>query len=80
MALVGSMSLLGLLNFVLLQWFCVRLQVSFSRVAVRCERTKWWDREIPVRAEVSFSLLRWVVPLTGWWSEYRFVTNNARGG
>lgn len=74
------MSLLKLLNFVVLQWFCVRLQVSFSHVCRPSERPRWWDREIPANGEVTLSLLRWVVPLTGWWSNYRFFTNNVRGG
>lgn len=67
------MSLLGLLNFVVLQWFCVRLEVSFTRVRRPDERQRWWDREIAVDDDVSFSLLRWIVPLTGWWSSYRWI-------
>jgi hypothetical protein len=67
------MSLLGLLNFVVLQWFCVRLQVSFTHVRRPDQRRRWWDREIAADDVVSFSLLRWVVPLTGWWSSYRWI-------
>ncbi len=67
------MSLLGILNFVLLQWLCVRLQVSFSCVCLPGQRHRWWDREIAVDDKVSFSVLRWVVPLTGWWSPYRWI-------
>lgn len=67
------MSLLRLLNFVVLQWFCVQLQVSFSRVRGPSERPRWWDREIADDDEISFSLIRWVVPLTGWWSSYRWM-------
>jgi hypothetical protein len=67
------MSPLKLLNFVLLQWFCVRAQVSFSRVCPSGVRHRWWDREIAADDRVSFSLLRWVVPLTGWWSPYRWI-------
>lgn len=78
------MSLLGLLNFVVLQWFGVRLQVSFGHACAAGEPRRWWDREIPVRDEVSFSLLRWVWPLTGWkftpWPRYRFITKDVRGG
>jgi hypothetical protein len=72
------MSLLGILNFVVLQWFGVRLQVSFSHVCVVGEPGRWWDREIPAREEIDFALLRWVWPLTGWWSRYRFVGGAAR--
>jgi len=67
------MSLLGLLNFVVLQWFCVRLQVSFTRVRGPSERRRWWDREIAADDAVEFALIRWIVPLTGWWSSYRWV-------
>lgn len=67
------MSLLGLLNFVVLQWFCVRLQVEFSHVASPNERVRWWDREIPASSYVKFSLRRWVMPLTGWRGPYRYL-------
>jgi len=68
------MSLLGLLNFVVLQWFCVRLEVSFTGVCPPGAKHRWWDREIAVGdPNVSFSLLRWIVPLTGWWSSYRRI-------
>ncbi len=77
------MSLLGLLNFVLLQWFGVRLRVTFSHGCMFGDRHKWWDREIPIDDDVDFDLLRWVWPLTGWtftpWPTYRFITNNVRG-
>jgi len=66
-------TLLKLLNFVVLQWLFVRLQVTFSHVALVGEKTRWWDREIAVRDEVRFDLIRWVWPLTGWWTEYRYV-------
>lgn len=68
------MRLLGLLNFVVLQWFFVRLQVSFTAVCMPSQRPRWWDREIAVDDdEVSFTFLCGVVPLTGWWSPYRWV-------
>lgn len=73
------MSLLGILNFAVLQWFGVRLQVTFDHAVVSGERGRWWDREIPVHTKVRFSLLRWVWPLTGWWGQYRFITNNVKG-
>lgn len=67
------MSLLGLLNFVVLQWLCVRLEVSFTCVCPPGVRHRWWDREIAVDDKVAFSLIRWIVPLTGWWSSYRWI-------
>lgn len=74
------MSLLGILNFFVLQWFFVRLAVSFDHVCVAREPGRWWDREIPVSDEIRFSLLRWVWPMTGWFGwNYRFISRNVRG-
>lgn len=50
------MSWLGLLNFLLLQWFFVRLARVVDK---RTGRTAGWR------------VLRWPWPLTGWWSPYR---------
>lgn len=51
------MTWLGMLNFVVLQWFFLRL----ARV-----------RE-PAGAVVGYTWLVGVVPLTGWWSDYRWI-------
>jgi hypothetical protein len=59
------MSTLGLLNFLVLQWFGVRL------VHVR-QRVLFGDAPDCFR-HVRWSLLRWVWPLTGWWSDYRAI-------
>ena len=76
---------LGALNFGLLQWFGVRLQASFepdlvAHVVVAGDLVlppgpgRWWSRYAPPRdVPVSWSLRRWVVPLTGWWSPYRRI-------
>lgn len=48
---------LGLLNFLVLQWFFVRL----AKVCDDEGRT------------LSWTWLKGIVPLTGWWSRYRFV-------
>ena len=48
------MSILGLFNFILLQWTGMRLAKEVGA------RTRW-------------RLLRWVWPLTGWWSDYRWI-------
>ena len=64
--------LLGPLNFLFFQWFGVRLQREVRLVAL-----KGFD---PVRSEyehVRWSLRRWVLPLTGWWSRY-IETRGAR--
>ena len=49
---------LGPLNFLLLQWFGVRLAAVLER------------RDGPV---IGWMLLRWVFPLTGWWSDFRWI-------
>ena len=50
-------SKLGLLNFIILQWLFVRLCVTVDE-----------DGSNP-----EYSILKWVVPLTGWWSSYVFL-------
>lgn len=75
---------LGTLNFVVLQWFGVRLARRYKRVLVN---------ETPIALYVDFrrgsmslegrtkverrpdgwQLLRWVWPLTGWRSEFRWI-------
>lgn len=50
----------GLLNFLLLQWFGVRLARVVQLVGRR-------------RVHRGWRLLRWVWPLTGWWSPYRWI-------
>lgn len=63
-------SSLGILNFLLLQWFGIRLA-----------RRRWREVTVGVSGvqhRQSWFLLRWVWPLTGWWSEYRWIAR--RGG
>lgn len=80
---VATMTPLGLLNFLVPQWFGVRLQAAFDladlprsnpgsrEVVVRLGR--WWSSEAPRGVPISWSLQRWVWPLTGWWSPYRWI-------
>lgn len=82
------MSWLGLLNFVVLQWFGVRL----ARVTEQCQRVLPGGsvtimnchasgditaisvgRQVEVEETTGWKLLRWVWPLTGWWSDYRWI-------
>jgi hypothetical protein len=53
---------LGLLNFCLLQWFCFRL----ARVV-----------DVETGRRISFALLGWPLPLTGWWTPYIFIGGRA---
>ena len=63
-------SWLGTLNFLVLQWFGVRLARVYQRVLVG-------DHPSCFR-HVRWTLVRWVWPLTGWWSDYRWISK--RGG
>jgi hypothetical protein len=47
-------------NFLLVQWFFVRLQSSGELVDGKYVHREW-------------QILRWVVPLTGWFSNYVFI-------
>jgi len=77
------MTPLGLLNFLVLQWFGFRLQAEIdTRLAIDVvtgeelplyHRGRWWSRYAPREGRVTWSLLRWVWPLTGWWSPYRWI-------
>lgn len=54
-------SWLGVVNFLIVQWFFVRIEA---------------DAETPIVPGESTMTLHWkprVVPLTGWWSDYRYV-------
>lgn len=75
-------SRLGALNFLLLQWFGVRLARVYQRVPVQEDlvgmsleafgiitREQRPHRLIPI----GWSVMRFVWPLTGWWSPYRWI-------
>jgi hypothetical protein len=64
---------LGLLNFIVLQWFGVRLQAAFDRERWQDgPRGRWWAIDAPAEGPIAWSLI-WVWPLTGWWSPYRKI-------
>ena len=72
------MSPLGLLNFLVLQWFGVRLQAAFDREEwLAGPRGRWWAADAPSGGAITWSLLRWVLPLTGWWSPYRWIARRS---
>lgn len=76
------MTCLGLLNFVVLQWFGVRLArvterrpipydiVGAHLFAVGDITEAQYKSQV---VTVGWKLLRWVWPLTGWWSDYRWI-------
>ena len=55
---------LGLLNFLVLQWFGVRLARRWVTAAHSGGVDKVRD---------GWALLRWIWPLTGWWAAYRGI-------
>jgi hypothetical protein len=62
---------LGLLNFVVLQWFGVRLTACCDTAGPDAARGRWWSAAAPTGGRVWWRFTRWVWPLTGWWSSYR---------
>ena len=85
------MTALGLLNFLVLQWFGVRLCASFdprsipgwtldriSDEQVASFGGRWWSRFAPPRGTtIKWGFLRWVWPLTGWWSDFRWFARRS---
>lgn len=77
------MTWLGALNFVVLQWFGVRLArvVAFRQRVGAIVNATLIDRSVSIasqsqvgeRVTVGWKLLRWVWPLTGWWNDYRWI-------
>ena len=83
------MTWVGILNFIVLQWFGVRLARVYrteqydlrpDHVSLMSDgsfATAWSAKTRLVRA--GWRLLRWAWPLTGWWGPYRWIrrTDNA---
>lgn len=74
------MTWLGALNFLVLQWLGVRL----ARVVERREAGSLTPcGTIQIATDITgskrhwktvrWTLLRWIWPLTGWWSTYRWI-------
>jgi hypothetical protein len=53
-----GLSWLGWLNFLVVQWFCVRI-------------ARQYDAE--TNTAIGWGLVYFVLPLTGWWSSYKFL-------
>lgn len=71
---------LGHLNFLVLQWLGLRLTAGWDAHTWAPDVGRWWSRHAPdPRAPVRWSLLRWVWPLTGWWSPYVRIGRRPRG-
>ena len=52
------MTWLGVFNFLLLQWFFIRLAKEV---------------DTGTKKLIRWSILRRVIPLTGWWTSYRYI-------
>lgn len=65
-------SWLGWLNFLLLQWFCIRL----ARIRDLRDAPDGSQHSVTI----GYTLLRWPVPLTGWWSRYIWIRRSGRWG
>lgn len=59
-------SWLGYLNFFILQWFFVRL----ARVREVHQKTE----SFYMLEDQGWKFIRWIVPLTGWWSDYIYIS------
>lgn len=59
---------LGMLNFLLLQWFGVRLAKARDLHPADWFAT-WRDPR--------WMVIRWVWPMTGWWSRYRYIARRS---
>lgn len=59
---------LGILNMGLLQWFGVRLVRHVETVPA----ANVAEGGVGLGPTVAFSILRWVWPLTGWWTDFRW--------
>ncbi len=86
------MSWLGALNFLLLQWFGVHLARTTRSLTdvtgaccargsiVRVADTRWRVIAIVDSGTVvmrRYHVMRWIWPLTGWWSPYKWIVRPA---
>ncbi len=63
-----KLSWLGLLNFIILQWFFIRLA-----------KIKWINDSYDMKYRKdgkNYRLLKWIVPLTGWRSNFVYIGKN----
>ena len=56
------MSILGLFNFIIVQWFFVRL----------CRVTN------DINGNVRYSLIYWIVPCSGWYNNYIMLSKKMK--
>lgn len=69
---LAEQSAFGLSNFLVLQWFGLRLGYDYDDTDG--ERGRWWSLRAPPRGTpVRWNLARWVWPLTGWRGPMRYI-------
>lgn len=81
------MTWLGVLNFLVLQWFGVRVarryenrqrNLRLHHVSMLSDGSFGAGYTCNVeRVFVGYRLLRWVWPLTGWWSDVRWIARRS---
>ena len=54
---------LGYLNFIILQWFFIRLAKSYE---IKDNGFRYKD--------YKFKILKFIIPLTGWWNDYKYLS------
>lgn len=82
------MTWLGLLNFFVLQWFGVRLarcyenrQTNLRPMHVSLMPDGSFDTAWQCDVErvcVGYRWFYWIWPLTGWWSDFRWIAKRSR--
>ena len=55
-----NMTWLGYLNFIILQWFCIRLARTGKIIDGEFNQEGW-------------KIIKYVFPLTGWWNDYVYM-------
>jgi len=78
-----KITVLGALNFIVLQWFGVRLARAYylARRGIRHATVLPGGGALSVGYDVEFvgrgwCVIRWVWPLTGWWGGYRWIARS----
>ena len=71
-------SWLGYLNFFILQWVFIRLtkykeinEFQFTKVSLCNEGLSVGG--IIKKSKWKFRILKWILPLTGWWNDYKYI-------
>jgi len=73
-------SWLGYINFFILQWFFIRLarylpsgyKVDGIDIIEHEDGTYSYSQRA-YKYYLKYKILKWIVPLTGWWSDYKYI-------